>query len=234
MKLRSHIPIAAPARREACDGSESPLRPVLGFEPRWFHTRCGVDFGERWHRDPDYRRATLIAMRNELRRGFPEVDQWRGGEERDVSTIAGCFGVGVLPAVFGMPLRFYPDRWPHPEAGCLFSEAAAERLDIGRLLSGPFVEQLLNQVDAVAARWGTVHGDLNWQGVLNAPLIVVQPETLSSELLPLYPVFFAEVIDRVALLLVQPAGDGNHEQSKRVEGPAHWHGIAAKTIVTGS
>jgi hypothetical protein len=65
-------------------------------------------------------------------------------------------------------------------------------------------------------------------------LIVVQPETLSSELLPQYPVSFAEAIDHVALLLVQPAGDGNHEQSKRVEGPAHWHGIAAKTIVTGS
>jgi hypothetical protein len=65
-------------------------------------------------------------------------------------------------------------------------------------------------------------------------LIVVQPETLSSELLPQYPVFFAEVIDRVALLLVQPADDGNHEQSKRVEGPAHWHRIAAKIIVTSS
>jgi len=65
-------------------------------------------------------------------------------------------------------------------------------------------------------------------------LIVVQPETLSSELLPQYPVFLAEVIDRVALLLVQPTGDGNHEPSKRVEGPAHWQRTAAKIIVTGS
>jgi len=64
--------------------------------------------------------------------------------------------------------------------------------------------------------------------------IVVQPETLVAELLPQHPVFFAEVIDRVALLPVQTAGDGNHEPSKRVEGPAHWHGIAAKTEVTGS
>jgi hypothetical protein len=35
-------------------------------------------------------------------------------------------------------------------------------------------------------------------------------------------------------LPVQPAGDGNHEQSKGVEGPAHWHRIAAKIIGTGS
>jgi len=65
-------------------------------------------------------------------------------------------------------------------------------------------------------------------------LIVVQPEKLYSELLPQYSVFFAEVVGRVALLPVQPAGDGNHEQSKRVEGPADWHRIAAQTIVTGS
>jgi hypothetical protein len=165
--LRSHIPIAAPARREAADGTEAPLRVVLGFEPRWFHVRCGVEFGERWHRDPEYRRDTLLSMRAELRRAFPGAHQWSGEEARDVNTIAGCFGVGVMPAVFGMPLHFYPDRWPHPEPGHELSDAAIEALDPARLLASRFVADLLAQVDAMAGRWGPVYGDLNWQGVLN-------------------------------------------------------------------
>jgi hypothetical protein len=65
-------------------------------------------------------------------------------------------------------------------------------------------------------------------------LIVVQPEALSAELLPQHPILFAEVINDVALLLAQPTGDRNQQQSERVEGPAHWASIAAKTIATGS
>lgn len=166
-QLRSHIPIAAPARREAADGTESPLRVVLGFEPKWFHARCHVDFGERWHSDSAYRRETLLSMRAELRRSFPPSRQWSGDEARDVNTIAGCYGVGVMPAVFGMKLRYCADRWPHPEPGSELADATVESLDPERLLAGPFVQGLLDQIDSMAAQWGPVHGDLNWQGVLN-------------------------------------------------------------------
>jgi len=65
-------------------------------------------------------------------------------------------------------------------------------------------------------------------------LIVVQPESFASQLLPQHSILLAEVIDRVALLLAQPTGNGNQKEAERVEGPAHWHGIAAKIIVTGS
>jgi hypothetical protein len=44
LKLRNHIPIASPARREPADGSESPMRVSLGFEPGWYSRRCTVDF----------------------------------------------------------------------------------------------------------------------------------------------------------------------------------------------
>ena len=166
-QLRSHIPIAAPARREAADGAEPPLRVVLGFEPRWFRERCEVDFSQRWHSDPDYRRSTLIAMRNQLRRSFPEVSQWDGEEERHTATISGVFGIGVIPAAFGIPLRYYADRWPHLEPGYELGDRAAEQLTAEAALASPFVEGLLRQIDDMAAKWGTVYGDLNWQGVLN-------------------------------------------------------------------
>lgn len=166
-QLRSHIPIAAPARREAADGSEARLRPVLGFEPRWFHLRCGIDFSEPWHRDPLHRRRTLLAMRAELQCAFPATRQWSGPEARDINTIAGCFGVGFMPAVFGQPLRYYPDRWPHPEPGSELSDAAVEALHPDRLIHSGFVHDLLRQIDTLSAAHGPVHGDLNWQGVLN-------------------------------------------------------------------
>jgi hypothetical protein len=165
-QLRCHIPIAAPARREAARGDESPFRLVLGFEPRWFHVRCGADLGERWHRDPSYRQESLRTMRGELIRSFPETDQWSGAEEYHTNTIAGVHGVGVIPAVFGVPLRYYPDRWPHIEPGHELSDDAIESLDSRRLLAGPFAGEVLEQVEAISA-WGPVYGDLNWQGVLN-------------------------------------------------------------------
>jgi len=65
-------------------------------------------------------------------------------------------------------------------------------------------------------------------------LVVVQTETLVAELLSQHPVLFTEIIDGVALLLTQPSGDRNQQQSKRIEGLAHGARIAAKTIVTNS
>jgi hypothetical protein len=58
-KLRNHIPISGPARREPADDTESAMRVSLGFEPAWFRQRCGVDFSERWHTVPFYRYETL-------------------------------------------------------------------------------------------------------------------------------------------------------------------------------
>ena len=65
-------------------------------------------------------------------------------------------------------------------------------------------------------------------------LVVVQTETLVAELLSQHSVLFTEIIDGVALLLTQPSGDRNQQQSKRIEGLAHGVRIASKTIVMNS
>lgn len=167
LQLRSHIPLGAPARREAADGTESAMRVVLGFEPAWFCDRCGVDFSERWHRDPLYRYESLVKMQAEVCRRFPEVPYWKPGAPCDLATISGCFGVCVIPAAFGFRIRYSPNRWPALEPGQRISEAAIDRLDPDRLLAGEFVEELFAQMDAIEARWGRIYGYLNWQGVLN-------------------------------------------------------------------
>jgi len=167
LQLRNHIPISAPARREPADGSESPMRVSLGFEPGWFHRRCGADFSERWHRDPAYRHESLARMQAELCRAFPEVSYWKPGEPRDLATLSGVYGVYVIPMAFGFSLRYAPDRWPELEPGQKLSVQQVERLDADRALTGPFVEELFAQMDIIERNWGTIYGYPNWQGVLN-------------------------------------------------------------------
>ncbi len=166
-QIRNHIPIGSPARREAADGNESPFRVSLGFEPAWFHQRVGVDFSERWHRDPVYRFETRKCMKAELLRRFPETDYWNSVIEADLASFSGCFGIGIVPAIFGVPLRFYPDRWPELEPGRQFSLEQIDSLDVDALLSSPFVEELFAQMDEIERGWGVLRGYLNWQGVVN-------------------------------------------------------------------
>ena len=69
--LISYIAPAAPATRRRARGDEPFLRPEIGFTPKWFRENVPfddgpIDFGEKWHTDPEYRRRTLIAAREEL------------------------------------------------------------------------------------------------------------------------------------------------------------------------
>ena len=112
LQLRNHIPISGPARREPADGTETAMRVSLGFEPAWYHQRCGVDFSERWHTDPVYRHDTLVAMKAELTRCFPEVTYWDATRTDDTWTLSGVYGAYVVPLVMGCTLQYAPDRWP--------------------------------------------------------------------------------------------------------------------------
>jgi hypothetical protein len=167
LQLRNHIPISAPARREPADGTESAMRVSLGFEPDWFHQRCGTDFTERWHEDPYYRYQSLEVMKTELVKDFPTVSYWDTSRQDDLATISGCWGIGVIPQVFGIPLRYAPNRWPVLEPGRHLTVKEIEAIDIEKLMEGPFIERLFLQMDIIEKEWGKIHGYLNWQGVLN-------------------------------------------------------------------
>ena len=56
-ELVSYIALSAPATRRPGTGDEPFLRPEFGFTPKWYRDAVGVDFGERWHLDPEYRRT---------------------------------------------------------------------------------------------------------------------------------------------------------------------------------
>ena len=90
-QLRSYIAPGCPATRAPCDGSEAPLRIEFGFTPRWYRTRCGIDFGPRWHLDPQYRAQTVRQMRAVLRQTFPGLP-WHTNEAVPIPNLDGIHG----------------------------------------------------------------------------------------------------------------------------------------------
>ncbi len=166
-QLVSYIAPAAPATRRPARGDEASLRLEAGFTPAWYRRHLGIDFGERWHTDVAYRRETVIAMRDELRRRFPGAGI--GGSDRPdapLDLLTGVFGGSPVAAIFGLPVVYAADNWPNVEHSYLSQDdmVALEAPDLDNNL---FLNGLLAQVDRIIAVEGRCEGFINWQGVLN-------------------------------------------------------------------
>ncbi len=165
LKLRNHIPIGGLSTREPADGTESPFRVSLGFDPAWYHRRCGVEFTEWWHCDPYYRWRMIPRMKAELKKAFPSVPYWDSSNRE--ATISGVYGIGLVPGAFGMRLIYAPDRWPTLDPRSRLSLERIEKLEADRVLQSPLVEDLFRQMELIEREWGLIWGYPNWQGVLN-------------------------------------------------------------------
>ena len=166
-QLISYIAPGAPATRRLADGTEPFLRPEVGFTPRWYRDRLGIDFGKPWHEDPGYRRESILAMREELRKRFPGSSI--GGIDRPddpLDLLTGLFGANVVSSIYGIPIIYSPDNWPNCEHQYLDPDEI-DRLTPPDLDTNPFFQRLLEQVDRIADREGQVTGFINWQGILN-------------------------------------------------------------------
>ncbi|MFA6507401.1 MAG: hypothetical protein WCT14_14980, partial [Treponemataceae bacterium] len=188
--LRNHIPLSGPATREPCDGTESPMRISIGFTPKWYRDRLGIDFGEPWHLDVRYRYEQSLRMRELLTDLFPSVDYFRANFRNgavvgghfcpECATISSVFGIMLVSSCYGLPVVYRPDNWPDATGGMHLSK---EELS-GIIASGPFifddpdslpgggktVRSLFAQMDEIRKRWGPIHGYLNYQGILNIAL----------------------------------------------------------------
>lgn len=165
LQLRNHIPVGGLSTREPADGTESPFRVSLGFEPAWYLERCGTEFLEPWQRDPHYRYRMLGRMKAELKRAFPMVPYWDSSNHE--ATLSGVYGMGTVVQAFGMKMIYSRDAWPAPDTTRRLSVAEVEKLDPERVLQSPVVEDLARQMDLIEGEWGTIYGFPNWQGVLN-------------------------------------------------------------------
>ena len=166
-QLVSYRAPGAPATRQPATGDEPFLRPEIGFTPKWFRDAIGIDFGERWHTDIAHRLDAITLMRAELDRRFPGA---RIGVPRycpdTLDALTGVHGACVIAAIYGFPTLFRADQWPTTVGTPLTDEQVAV-LEPPDLDNNPFFGALMRQVDDIAARYGTVAGYINWQGVLN-------------------------------------------------------------------
>lgn len=166
-QLLSYIAPAAPATRRPAIGQEPFLRPEIGFTPKWYHDAIGVNFDQRWHTNPAYRKDTIIAMRKELTRRFPgtaigNIDQ----PDKPFDLLTGTYGACCVAAMYGVPIRYAQDKWPTCEHYVLNPDEI-DKLEPIDLDINPFFQELLAQVDWIAEDQGRVEGYINWQGVLN-------------------------------------------------------------------
>lgn len=163
----SYIAPAAPARRRSATGQEPFIRPEIGFTPKWFRSSLGIDFGRRWHTDPKYRRETVIAMREELRRRFGGTSI--GGIDRPdkpLDLLTGVYGGNFVVAIYGVPIIYAEDNWPNCEHKYL-SDDEVDNLEAPDLDSNTMFADLMSQVDWIKTSEGQIEGFINWQGILN-------------------------------------------------------------------
>jgi len=166
-QLISYIAPSAPARRRPASGNEPFLRPEIGFTPKWYREALGIDFGERWHTEPAYRRDTIISMGRELKRRFGDSNiGWIQNPDEPADLLTGTFGGCSVAAIYGIPIIYAADNWPNC-AHQYFTAAQVDNLEPPDLNSNPFFSGLMEQVEWLAREIGRVEGYINWQGVLN-------------------------------------------------------------------
>lgn len=165
--LLSYIAPAAPATRRPATGVQPFLRPEIGFTPKWYHDALGIDFGERWHTDPAYRRESVVAMRRELKRRFSGAGIGAAGDDdAPIDLLTGTFGACSVAAIYGVPIVYHTDNWPVSHGEPL-NEDEIDALQAPDLDTSLFFNELMEQVEWIAQSEGDVRGFINWQGVLN-------------------------------------------------------------------
>ena len=166
-QLISYIALGAPATRRPAFGDLAFLRPEIGFTPRWYHKLLGIDFGEKWHTDPHYRKTEAQRIRHEIDSRFPgniigKIDE----NGKDLDLLTGLFGASTIASMFGVPIRYDSEQWPTSEHFHL-SDEEMHRLRPVKPEQNPFFLSLMRQVEEIASMEGKVVGFINWQGVLN-------------------------------------------------------------------
>ena len=163
----SYIAPGAPARRRPASGNEPPFRYELGFTPNWYRASLGINFGERWHTDPEYRRETILSMRGELKRRFPGTTI--GGIDRPdkpLDVLTGTFGSSLIAGIYGIPIVYAENNWP-TNAHQFLTPDEIDNLEPPDLEKNHLFQNLMEQVEWIASKEGYVEGYINWQGVLN-------------------------------------------------------------------
>ena len=168
-QLISYIAHSAPATRRPARGDEAFLRPEIGFVPKWYRQTIDIDFGERWHNDPAYRRESIIAMSRETNRrlgGRCDIGIMQD-PDNPIDLLTGTYGALLVAGIYGVPIEYRQDDWPWARPGSTLNNEQASDLVPPDLDNNTFWNKFMEQVDWIAKECGRVEGFMNWQGVLN-------------------------------------------------------------------
>ena len=164
-QLISYIAPGAPATRRPATGILPFLRPEIGFTPKWYREALGIDFGEKWHTNPEYRRQSRIDMAAELDRRFPGTQIGHNGENV-TDLLTGTYGASAIAAIYGVPIRYDDEQWPTSEHR-YFTDDEVDNLTPPDLDQNAFFQKLTEQLDWIGENEGEIYGFMNWQGILN-------------------------------------------------------------------
>lgn len=165
-QLKYYISLGAPPIRTIADGSESFMRPEVGFNPSWFNESCGIDFSEKWHKNPQYRLEAWEKMAGEIRKRFPGYNIGRVFNNEPPDLLTGIFGIGIMDLLFDRPVQYFSDKWPVP-VGDKMTDKEINQLNVPGLENHPFMHNIFEQIEKVYELTGSVKGYMNWQGNLN-------------------------------------------------------------------
>jgi hypothetical protein len=160
-----YIPFASSLVWNRAQADPSPVKVHPSFSPDWFASRMGLDLGERWHTDPILRRKSFVAMAEALNVEFPDLRL--GGDSRSIKGgLSQAHTCAPVAALFGQEILYSRDAWPENRRR-LLSDKEADALEAPDLGGALLVEELMHQMDTIEREWGTIGGELNYQGVLN-------------------------------------------------------------------
>ena len=134
------------------------------FSPDWWNRRFGISFEEPFYLDLETRIANDLLMRRALFElfGIGEPDP----QPRPVIGSRHIAGGFAVPALLGVPIRFTPGQaaWPMP---LNLDRAAVMELRAPEVAKTWPMSLLLEQMDALEARFSYLLGDLNTGGLVN-------------------------------------------------------------------
>jgi len=140
----------------------------LVFNPNWWHQAAGISFDEPFYLDAETRIRNDVIMRRVLHERYGDLGLGEANPQpRPVIGSMHVAGGFVIPALLGSSIRFETDAAPQPEPIHL----TADQIDKVQLPDWKNVwpmKQLIADMDALEAQYGTVIGDLNTDGLLNA------------------------------------------------------------------
>lgn len=124
------------------------------FHPNWWHKNYGIDFGEKYYLDPEYRIQINVEMEKLLYERFGELGL---GRKDPIPTPSIDFGVVAIPALFGCQVEFFANNSPWAQPLNL-GDREVEKLEIPDIIHTWPMSEIVRQMDYLNKMYGSSLG----------------------------------------------------------------------------